>query len=406
MPSERAEDSVLRRRVAVPHVAIRVLVERTPPLSARVRKGLRPPRTRKGAETTRCAQQLHDGLPRNITMGMPLRASQRRAAVQIPNVELAESAYKLEWMDNPWPAIDTAGDWLRRLAQRYAADVVHCNSLALATVSFQVPILCVAHSSMVPWMRAVHAREPGPEWEEYRARGAGGLRAAAEIVGPTRASLDAILDAHGVQRTGRVIPHGRSPEAYPPGTKEPFIFTAGRLWDEAMALDVLDACTRSVKWPILAAGPRTILGRPIRRATAHLQLLGELEPEQTAAQMSRASLYVLLTRYEPFGQSGLEAALAGCALVLADLNSLREVWGDSAVYVSPDDPSALRHQLNALIDDSQARENLARRARDRALTLTSSRMVSAYRATYHELLMARRESRSTTGTSNGSTIAA
>ena len=335
------------------------------------------------------------------SMGMALRSSQRRAVFQIPNVELAERAYKLEWMDDPWPAVDTAGDWLRTLAQRYDADVVHCNSLALAAVSFGVPVLCVAHSSVVPWTRAVHAREPGPEWDEYRARAACGLRAAAEVVGPTRASLEAILDAHGVQRTGRVIPHGRSPEAYAPGPKEPFIFTAGRLWDEAMALDVLNACARSVKWPIRVAGPRTIIGRSMRHA-AHLQLLGELEPEQIAAQMSRAALYVLLTRYEPFGQSALEAALAGCALVLADLDSLREVWGDSAVYVPPSDPAALTRQLEALIDDPQARESLAERARDRALKLTSRRMASAYRATYHELLTAHRAPRPTT--SNGKPI--
>jgi glycosyltransferase involved in cell wall biosynthesis len=330
------------------------------------------------------------------SMGTPLRSSQRRAALQIPNVELAESAYKLEWMDDPWPAIDIAGDWLRTLVQRYAANVVHCNSLALAAVSFGVPVLCVAHSSMVPWTRAVRAREPGPEWDEYRARAACGLRAAAEVVGPTRASLQAILDAHSVQRTGRVIPHGRSPEAYLPGIKEPFIFTAGRLWDEAMALDVLDACARSVTWPIRVAGPRSIFGRPMRRAS-HLQLLGELEPEQVAAQMSRAGLYVLLTRYEPFGQSALEAALAGCALVLADLDSLREVWGDCAVYVSPSDPAALRRQLEALIDDSPARESLAERARARALELTSSRMASAYHAVYHELLTAHREPHSPPG---------
>src|SRR5689334_2694327 len=149
------------------------------------------------------------------SMGMALRSSHRRAVFQIPHVELAESAYKLEWMDDPWPAIDAAGEWLCMLVQRHGADVVHCNGFALAAVSFGVPVLCVAHSSIVTWARAIRGREPGPEWDEYRARAAGGLRAAAEVVGSTRASLEAILDAHGVQRTGRVIPHGRSAAAHP-----------------------------------------------------------------------------------------------------------------------------------------------------------------------------------------------
>ena len=34
----------------------------------------------------------------------------------------------------------------------------------------------------------------------------------------------------------------------------------------------------------------------------------------------------LPARYEPFGLSILEAALSGCALVLGDLPSLRELW--------------------------------------------------------------------------------
>jgi len=333
------------------------------------------------------------------SMGMALRSSQRRAVHQIPRVELAENAYKLEWMDTPWAAVDAAGDWLRGLVRRYAVDLVHCNGLALAAEDLGVPVLCVAHSSLVPWTRAVRGYEPGPELNEYRARAAGGLRAAAEVVGPTRASLETILDGHGVQRSGRVIPHGRSAAAFLSGPKAPFIFTSGRLWDEAMALDVLDACAPTVPWPIRVAGPRILLDRP-PRPTAHLQLLGELEPAAVAEQMSRAAIYVLPMRYEPFGQSALEAALAGCALVLADLDTLREVWGDSAVYVPPNDPAAWTRQLEVLIEDSQARKRLAERARARALQLTSVRMASAYNSLYHELLSTRRELRSITSGDN------
>lgn len=320
------------------------------------------------------------------SMGMALRSSQRRAVFQIPNVALAESAYKLEWMNDPWPAVDTASNWLRRLVISYAPDLVHSNGLVLAAENLGVPVLCVAHSSLLPWTRAVDGREPGPELDRYRTRAADGLRAAAEVVGPTRASLSEILADHGVRRAGGVIPHGRSAAAYPPGVKEPFIFATGRLWDEAMALDVLDASSRSVHWPIRVAGPRMHLDRPARRAPANLQLLGELEPEQIAGLMSRAAIYVLPMRYEPFGQSALEAALAGCALVLADLDTLREVWGDSAAYVPPNDPTALARQLAALIEDPEARASLAGRARARALELTPERMAAAYLALYRDLL--------------------
>ena len=50
-----------------------------------------------------------------------------------------------------------------------------------------------------------------------------------------------------------------------------------------------------------------------------------------------ASIFALPARYEPFGLSILEAALSGCALVLGDLPSLRELWTGAAMFVPPDD---------------------------------------------------------------------
>jgi glycosyltransferase involved in cell wall biosynthesis len=106
--------------------------------------------------------------------------------------------------------------------------------------------------------------------------------------------------------------------------------------------------------------------------------------------MERASIYVLPARYEPFGLSVLEAALGGCALVLGDIASLREVWGDTAVYVHPDDREGLRSALTDLIHDDDRRKMLATAARRRAAAFTSGRMADPYCALYAELM---RESR-------------
>ena len=67
-----------------------------------------------------------------------------------------------------------------------------------------------------------------------------------------------------------------------------------------------------------------------------------------ARKMAEASIYALPARYEPFGLSALEAALSGCALVLGDIPSLREIWGPAAIYVPADDKvGALRAALDA-----------------------------------------------------------
>jgi glycosyltransferase involved in cell wall biosynthesis len=101
--------------------------------------------------------------------------------------------------------------------------------------------------------------------------------------------------------------------------------------------------------------------------------------------MGRASIYALPARYEPFGLSALEAALAGCALVLGDVASLREVWGDAALFVPPDDAEAIGAALRSMVRDVDLRQELAVRAQRRAARYTVERMADAYLDVYAQV---------------------
>src|SRR5207247_11301423 len=83
-----------------------------------------------------------------------------------------------------------------------------------------------------------------------------------------------------------------------------------------------------------------------------------------------------------FGLSALEAALSGCALVLGDIGSLREIWGDAATFVPPDDPAALGEALRELIANPSLREEKAQQAFVRAHEFTPDRMASSYLEAY------------------------
>jgi glycosyltransferase involved in cell wall biosynthesis len=211
------------------------------------------------------------------------------------------------------------------------------------------------------------------------------LTAAGAVVAPTRAILRAILEAHRIERTGQVIANACDATRWPRADKEPFILGAGRLWDRAKGLSELDACAARARWPIYVAGatraPREDTDVEARTVT----LLGELSAEDLAGWMSRASIYALPARYEPFGLSAVEAALSGCALVLGEIETLREVWGDTAVYVTPGDARALAATLDALAADPLRRRALAASSRKRALELTPARMAAQYHALYCEL---------------------
>jgi glycosyltransferase involved in cell wall biosynthesis len=120
--------------------------------------------------------------------------------------------------------------------------------------------------------------------------------------------------------------------------------------------------------------------------------------EELASWYAQASIYALPARYEPFGLSVLEAALSGCALVLGDIPSLREIWGDAAVFVPLDDRevkeatasrSAIANAINTLISDSALCTALATKSRSRALELTPQRMVLGYLEAYKDLIAQR-----------------
>lgn len=328
-------------------------------------------------------------------MGGAMSPAQARRAAQLQNLEVVESAFALEWMTDPWRDVDAAGDWLLGLAARLEPDIVHLNGYAHAVLPFAAPVVVVAHSCVWTWTRAVHGRDPGPEWAEYRRRITAGLAAADVVVAPTAAILAGVTAAYGVTPRSRVIPNGCAARARRATEKAPIVLSAGRLWDEAKGLADLIACARRIAWPIVVAGATSPPGPPRMSdppSPRGVQALGVLGADELAAWMARASIYASPARYEPFGLSVLEAALAGCALVVGDIPSLREIWGDAAVYVPPGDPGALGFALDALIRDPLARGARGTLARARALRLTASRTAAAYVALYEEEI-ARRQFR-------------
>lgn len=82
--------------------------------------------------------------------------------------------------------------------------------------------------------------------------------------------------------------------------------------------------------------------------------------------------------------AGLEAALAGCALVLGDVPTLRELWDGSARFAPPGDDEALHGALAALTARPRDCGPLAGKARRRALALTPDAAADRYLLAYRE----------------------
>lgn len=318
------------------------------------------------------------------TLGRSLTPEQRRQVAELPNVALYESDFRLEWMPEPWDDLARAADWLLRIEREARPDVVHLNHLVHADLPWHSPVLSVGHSCVLSWWAAVRSDAIPPEWSTYRRRVTDSLRAARCVVAPTHAMLTELERYYGPFRETAVIYNGRDGKRFTAGHKEQLVLCAGRLWDGAKNVAALVAVAPQVAAPVLLAGELTDpQGQVV--APAGVELLGSLEYPQLASWYQRAAIYALPARYEPFGLTALEAALSGCALVLGKISSLREVWGDAALYVAPEDHTGLRDTVNGLLLDDAVRNRLAARAMARARQLTPAACARRYVDLYRQM---------------------
>jgi glycogen(starch) synthase len=324
------------------------------------------------------------------TMGAPPNAAQAAEVRSASLMALETGDFRLEWMQDCWEDVDRAGAWLLDLEQRYRPDVIHLNGYAHGALPWEAPVLLVAHSCVPSWWRAVKGEAAGPEWEEYRARVRAGLDAAECVVAPTAAMRDALIAEHGPLFWCPVIPNGRDPAQFRPAPKEPFVLAAGRLWDEAKNIDALCRVASDLPWPIHVAGETSHPEHGGATEPTGVTPLGLLSNAQMAQTLARAAIYALPARYEPFGLSALEAGLCGCALVLGDIPSLREVWADAALFVPPDDVAALHDCLENLMHDDAFRTELSARSCARARRFSADLMAVRYSRLYTELLYSSR----------------
>ncbi|HEY0938678.1 MAG TPA: glycosyltransferase family 4 protein [Steroidobacter sp.] len=341
---------------------------------------------------TLCASLQSHGVDVTLaTLGPRPTAEQARTAAALNNVRLFESDYRLEWMPEGWKDQDAAGQWLLQLADAEAADVVHVNGYSLAALRWRRPTVCVAHSCVSSWWRAVHGVAPSIKWQAYRCGVVAGLNSADQVVAPTQAFLAELKGCYqgGWQGSwsARVIYNGMASDndAADTGRRRPIVFACGRPWDAAKNMGVLDEAARELPWPVYLAGD---LRGPdgSRFASSSLRALGSLPGNEVVSWLRQGSIFVHPALYEPFGLAVAEAAASGCALVLADIPTLRELWDGAAEFFDPRDARELSVAVNALIADPMRRRELGIAARQRAAGYSARAMAGRYCELYKTLI--------------------
>jgi glycosyltransferase involved in cell wall biosynthesis len=227
---------------------------------------------------------------------------------------------------------------------------------------------------------------PMPDDFEWRTKAvARGLARADAVVAPSEAFAGVLARRYALQRPPEVIRNGTALAPRVDTPRERHALTAGRLWDEAKGAGDLDAVAGMVGFEIRAAGPRTGPGSG-QFDPVNLVALDMLDQTDLAREYERAGVFVSLARYEPFGLAVLEAAATGCPLVLADIDTFRELWDDAALFVQPGDHAAVADAMTSVLDDDRLAERLSSAARTRAEAYPQDAVTAGYLRLYRRLL--------------------
>lgn len=319
-------------------------------------------------------------------VGPSPNAAQKRAARAVPRLRLVDTGLPLDWLADDAAALKQTGETLARFAVERGVDLVQLHAPAFAVAAFPAPVVAMVHSCIGTWWDAVKGPDPLASEFVWRVEATGaGLAAADLVVTPTAAFGAHVQRCYRLAAPPRTVHNGRSPIATPAGAPHDFVFTAGRLWDQGKNVRTLDAAAATIAVPVRAAGPvRGANGETLHLEHAHS--LGEIDEAAVGRWLSARPVFASAALYEPFGLAVLEAAAAGCSLILSDIPSFRELWGEVALFVDPRDPAAFARACNALAGDDFERAVMGRAAKERATLFTPDAMAAQMANLYRALL--------------------
>ncbi len=350
-----------------------------------------------------------------VCVGRSPDSEQQAEIASIPNLRrLHLIPGKLEWEQDSAAEIVAARQQLASIVAEEQPDLLHTNQFCFGDLPTACPRLVVGHSDILSWREWCADDYTAPSWlaflAYYQRLVEAGLRGAQAVVAPSHFMAGCLQKHYAFATTPQVIANGINIK---PATavKERIAIVAGRLWDKAKNVGIMVEALKSLPSSsyqatanllVLLAGEGDVTGtgtavklndslprlRP--RNDGAIQYLGYLDTEHLYQQLARASIYLAVSRYEPFGLAVVEGALHGCAVLANDIPTFREVWGDDAVYFTHNSPASLRSRLSWLLTHPQQLADYGERARARSARLyNANTMAAAYNLLYRSTVQHR-----------------
>lgn len=351
--------------------------------------------------------ELVRGLHRSCTVDARVFAVSLRGRGHLPDVVPDGMAV----VARPLPARVARAAWLRtdRLTAEYlagAVDVVHGPNYVVPPAANAAEVVTISDLSAIhfPEMCSADVLQWPPLLERALARGAWVHTISGFVRDEVRTRFPAAAD-----RTVAVPLAIRRPPPPGPGTDaahgahlaggDRYVLALGTVeprkdlptlvgaFDQLAAEDpdlrlVIAGPDGSGVEALTAARRRSPFSRRIVR-------LGWVDDRQRLALLRGAGALAYASRYEGFGLVPLEAAAVGTPVVASDVGALREVMGDGALLVAPQDPDALAHDLGLVLGDGDTSVGLAERGAARVDAYSWDAMVDGIIGVYHAAVDAR-----------------
>ncbi len=216
------------------------------------------------------------------------------------------------------------------------------------------------------------------------------LRMADVVLPNSRREASQLMRLFGVSAERiRVVPNGVLPamgSAQPEEFRRrfgtfPFVLSVGRVEPRKNTLGLIEAARRLDLRMVVAgeAPPGFDRYEAVCRSAAGDRAiwLGRLEHDDPllASAYAAARVFALPSWFETPGLAALEAALAGCAVVITPFGSTREYFGDFVEYARPGRPDEIARALETCWEDG-AHPGLANRVESRYLWPRVAQMIA------------------------------
>jgi glycogen synthase len=318
-----------------------------------------------------------------LALGEPSLAQCREAA--LTGAELRVEPVKLEWMQHSEADVNYTRQRVARITAQ-GFDLIHANQFAAACADTDTPVVLTLHSDVLSWRRwALGTSVISHEWLGYARLVREAVARASCVVAVSRFLANEVRELYNAEADIEVIHNGWRANASHAVTRAPITLLGGRIWDSAKNIALAADAARD--W---SPGDVRVAGEcrnPDTGTAAHvpppLHALGVLSHEELERLLERTSIYLSPARYDPFGLLPLQAAQHGCALLLSDIPSYREVWDGSACFFRSNDASDLRRKWRLLLEHADVRDTFARAASSHAAARYSAEhMAASYREVY------------------------